>query len=112
MNKRILTGLITGALLGVVCIVGASLRSAETLSTIYLLSFWYNRVIMGFVIALLPDMKELKYQLVRGLIIGLLISFMFYSATEFQDLMGFLAGGAYGIIIEFIVRRKKIKSFK
>jgi hypothetical protein len=105
MKKRLIIGLITGALLGVLCIVGASLRSTETLSTIYLFAFWFNRVVMGFVFALLPEMKDQKLRLVRGFLIGLFISFMFYSATEFQDLMGFLAGGVYGIILEVVLAR-------
>ena len=102
MKKRIIVGLITGAILGAFCIIGASVRSTETLSTIYLISFWYNRVVMGFVISLLPEMKNVTLRLFRGLVIGLFISLLFYSATEFQDLTGFLAGGAYGIILELV----------
>jgi hypothetical protein len=110
MKKRLIIGLVTGALLGVVCIVGASLRSTETLSTIYLFSFWFNRVVMGFVFALLPSIKDYKLRLARGVIIGLFISFMFYSATEFQDLMGFLAGGVYGIILEVVLEKVSQKT--
>ena len=105
MKRRIIVGLITGALLGVVCIIGASVRATEELSTIYLLSFWYNRVVMGFVFALLPGVNDNKLKVARGLIVGLFISFMFYSATEFYDLMGFIAGGAYGIILEFVLAK-------
>jgi len=103
MKKRIYVGLILGAILGIFCIVGASLRTPNTLSFIYLFSFWYNRVIMGFVIGLLPKSKTLSFALIRGLIIGGLISFAFYSATDFNDLMGFLAGFIYGIIIEYVL---------
>lgn len=103
MRKRIFYGLILGAILGVFCIVGASLRMPNTLSFIYLFSFWYNRVMMGFVIGLLPKSKTLAFAIIRGLIIGGLISFAFYSATEFNDLMGFLAGFAYGVMIEFVL---------
>jgi hypothetical protein len=103
MNKRVIYGIILGSILGVFCIVGATLRSTESLSFIYLFSFWYNRVIMGLVIGLLPRPRDLKIGLLRGLIFGGLISFAFYGATDFNDLMGFLAGFAYGIIIEFVL---------
>jgi hypothetical protein len=33
-------------------------------------------------------------------VLGALVSFAFYSATEFLDLMGFMAGLVYGCIIE------------
>jgi hypothetical protein len=102
MNKRIIITIITGAILGIFCIIGATVRSTETLSTAYLFSFWFNRIIMGLVIGLLGTRLILWKRLVRGLIIGLFVSLAFYSATEFNDLMGFLAGGVYGVIIEFV----------
>lgn len=103
MSKRLVTGLITGAILGVVCIIGASLRSSESLPTLYLFSFWFNRVIMGLVFGLLPVVTNPYKKTVLGLLLGLFVSFAFYSSTEFQDLMGFLAGGAYGIILAWVI---------
>lgn len=103
MKKRLIVGLITGSILGVVCIVGASLRTTEALPNLYLFSFWFNRVIMGLVFGLLPVCDNPYKKTLRGLILGLFISFAFYSATEFQDLMGFLAGGAYGIILAWVI---------
>lgn len=103
MKKRLITGLITGSILGVFCIVGASLRTTESLSTLYLFSFWFNRVIMGLVFGLLPVCDNPYKKTIRGLILGLFVSFAFYSATEFQDLMGFLAGGLYGIILGWVI---------
>jgi uncharacterized membrane protein len=106
MKKKIITGTITGALLGVVCIIGASIRNPEGLSTAYLFSFWFNRVILGLFIALLPSVCETTAQkYIRSVLAGLLISFMFYSATGFSDLIGFLAGGLYGFIIEFVLSK-------
>ncbi len=107
MRRRIFYGLLLGAVLGIFCIVGASLRDPNTLSFIYLFSFWYNRVIMGLVIGLLPKSKTLEFALLRGLIFGGLISFAFYGATEFNDLMGFFAGFAYGVIIEYVLFKFK-----
>lgn len=103
MNRKMIYGLLLGAALGVICIVGASLRMPGELSTLYLFSFWYNRVLMGLVIALFPKPKSLKVSLLRGAILGMVISFAFYSATEFNDLMGFIAGIVYGMIIEVVL---------
>lgn len=99
-KKRVLHGLIWGALLGIICVVGASIRSTEDLSFTFLFAFWYNRLLMGLVIGLFP-FWTLKESLVRGAIIGLLVSFAFYSATDFQDLIGFLVGIVYGVIVEY-----------
>jgi len=98
--KRIQIGLLIGSVLGVICIIGANLRSEETLSTTYLMGFWYNRFLMGFVIALLPQNINHKMRVLRGIFIGLFVSFAFFIATDFNDLTGFLVGAVYGVIIE------------
>lgn len=103
MNKRLLYGLILGAILGVVCIVGAQLRMPNQLSTAYLFSFWYNRVLIGLVIGLFSKPKSLRIGILRGLLLGSVVSFAFFSATEFLDIMGFMAGLVYGIIIEAVL---------
>ena len=51
-TKRMNICLIAGALLGIVCIVGASVRSGFQSEPYFLFSLWYNRVIMGLVIGL------------------------------------------------------------
>jgi hypothetical protein len=103
MNKRVIFGLILGAILGIFCIVGASLRTPDEASWSYLFSFWFNRVLMGFMIGLFPRPKNIKIALVRGISIGAFVSFAFYSATAFGDLTGFIAGFIYGMIIESIL---------
>lgn len=105
MNKRLIYGLALGALLGIFCIVGASLRMPDTLSNVYLFSFWFNRLLMGLVIGLFSRPKTLVIASIRGLLLGAFVSFAFYSATEFLDLMGFLAGLAYGVVIELVLFR-------
>ncbi len=100
MNQRLVFGLGLGAILGIVCILGASLRMPGELSAIYLFSFWFNRLLMGLVIGLFSKPKTITIGLLRGVLLGAFVSFAFYSATEFRDLMGFLAGVVYGIIIE------------
>lgn len=99
MNKRIIISLITGAILGVFCIIGATTRYNETVSTVYLFAFWFNRLVMGLVIGLADKEGPIIKRLIIGAALGLFISFAFYSATEFFDLTGFLVGAIYGLII-------------
>jgi uncharacterized membrane protein (UPF0136 family) len=100
-KKRLIVSLIAGAILGVVCIIGAQLRSGFEKEIGYLFAFWYNRLLMGLVIGLVSAIP-FKKALIRGFILGVMISFAFYSATEFNDLIGFVAGAFYGIIIEYV----------
>ena len=103
MKQRMIITLVTGALLGVFCIVGAQTRTVETLMGWYLFAFWFNRFLMGFVFGLLPSSKDHLILVSRGVLIGLLISFSFYAATEYFDLLGFLVGAFYGLVIEYVV---------
>ncbi len=105
ITKRMKACLITGALLGVTCIVGALIRSGFNHSPIYLFSFWYNRVLIGLVVGFASQKIALPKAIVRGAILGLFISFAFYSSTGFADPVGFLAGIVYGIIIEIVARK-------
>ena len=100
MNKRLMIAIITGAILGVFCIIGAFVRSDMNLELYYLFSFWFNRLLMGLVIGLASRPANTKVCILRGIIFGGLVSFAFYSSTHFYDLTGFLAGLMYGIIIE------------
>ena len=105
MRKRITVALLAGAVLGILCIVGASVRADFPLSTGYLFSFWYNRVLMGVVIGLLPAVRVPREIMLRGAILGLLVSFAFFSSTGFQDVMGLAAGIVYGMLIEYAAAR-------
>ncbi|MFO7952143.1 MAG: hypothetical protein R6U91_04995 [Bacillota bacterium] len=102
LTQRMKVSLVTGAILGVVCIVGVSIRSGFDLNAFYLFAFWYNRLLMGFVIGLLDGKLGLPKVLYRGMGIGLLVSFAFYSSTGFGDPVGFIAGIIYGVIIEYV----------
>ncbi|MFW5838404.1 MAG: hypothetical protein ACOC1L_01160 [Bacillota bacterium] len=107
-NKRLIIGLMVGALLGVVCIIGAQTRSGAEKDTVYLFAFWYNRLLMGGVIGLIGFPLAYKYKLLRGAIIGIAVSFMFYVTTSFSDHIGFVVGAVYGIIIEAILDKFKV----
>ncbi|NCC45128.1 MAG: hypothetical protein EOM18_16450 [Clostridia bacterium] len=100
MNKRMKSALIGGALLGLFCVIGAYIRSGFTASPKVIFSLWYNRVILGLVIGAPWAAVVRKKALLRGALLGLLVSFAFYSSTGFQDHVSFVAGILYGVILE------------
>lgn len=103
MKRRLLVSILMGALLGVFCVLGANIRYHSSLENWYLFAFWFNRVLIGLVIGLVTWKTNLYIRLIRGGLLGLLVSFAFYSSTHYLDLVGFLAGGVYGIIIEYVL---------
>ena len=105
-SKRMKVSLLAGAALGVVCIIGALIRSGGGSGAGFLFSLWYNRLLMGMVIGLMEDIKETPRLILRGAVTGLLVSFAFYSADGFGDVVSFLAGIVYGVIIEMAARRR------
>lgn len=100
MKSRMKTALIGGALLGLVCVAGAYIRSGFTASPVFVFSLWYNRVITGLAVGAPWNMTGRKNALLRGALLGLLVSFAFYSSTGFQDPVSFVAGIVYGVILE------------
>ncbi|MBN1161627.1 MAG: hypothetical protein JXA17_06760 [Dehalococcoidales bacterium] len=101
-TRRMLICIVTGAILGVVCIVGAQIRSGFTNEAYYLFSFWFNRLLMGIVIGLAWGRLNTLQAIGRGVLLGLLVSFAFYSSTGFKDVIGFIMGVVYGVIIEYV----------
>jgi len=105
MNKRMKVGLIGGALLGLICVVGAFIRSGFTASPDFVFALWYNRVIIGLVVGA-PWVSTVKSKaLLRGALLGLMVSFAFYSSTGFSDPISFIAGIVYGVILEIWLSR-------
>jgi len=109
--KRIGLGTLLGAILGIFCIIGAGGRvGGWTGNEILLIGLWYNRVIMGVLIGFIGELLLFKNEktgkwlnpIVRGAIFGLLVSLQFYLSTIFLDLLTFLAGIMYGIIIDLV----------
>lgn len=107
MSKRMRVALIGGVLLGIVCVIGAYIRSGFTASPTFVFALWYNRVILGLVVGAPWTKTSRKNALLRGALFGLLISFAFYSATGFQDPISFLAGIVYGVILEGWLSREE-----
>lgn len=103
-SKRMKVSLLAGAALGVVCIIGALIRSGGSSGAGFLFALWFNRLLMGMVIGLMEDIKETPRLILRGAVTGLLVSFAFYSADGFGDAVSFLAGIVYGVIIELAAR--------
>jgi uncharacterized membrane protein len=109
MNKRLKEALIGGALLGIICVVGAYVRSGSTASPGFVFSLWYNRVIIGLAVGAPWKATTRSKSLLRGALLGLVVSFAFYSSTGFQDHISFVAGIVYGAILEgWLSRSKKI----
>ena len=100
MSKRLKLALIGGALLGIICVVGAYLRSGGTASATSIFALWFNRVIIGLAVGAPWDTTSRNKSLLRGAILGLLVSFAYYSSTGFQDHISFIAGVVYGFILE------------
>lgn len=92
--------LICGALLGLICVVGAYIRSGFTASPVFVFSLWYNRVIIGLAVGAPWNITSRKKSLLRGALLGMLVSFAFYSTIGFQDTVSFVAGIVYGVILE------------
>jgi uncharacterized membrane protein len=107
MSRRMKEALIGGALLGIICVVGAYLRSGATASPVFVFSLWYNRVIIGLAVGAPWNETSRSKALLRGALLGLLVSFAFYSSTGFQDHTSFVAGIVYGAILEGWLSRSK-----
>ena len=102
LTKRLKICIASGAVLGVFCIVGAYVRSGYQSEAYYLFALWYNRLLMGLLIGLAGGNLGWPKVIGRGALFGLMVSFAFYSSTGFNDVVSFLAGIVYGIIIEYI----------
>jgi uncharacterized membrane protein len=107
MNKRMKEALIGGALLGIICVVGAYIRSGSSASPTFVFSLWYNRVIIGLAVGAPWKTTSRGKALLRGALLGLLVSFAFYCSTDFQDPISFVAGIVYGALIEGWLSRSK-----
>ncbi|MBN1318036.1 MAG: hypothetical protein JXA42_21315 [Anaerolineales bacterium] len=106
MSKRLTISTITGGILGIVCVLGASMRAGGWGGNgLFLFALWYNRVIIGLMVGLAGERQLVKGRLnpiLRGGLLGLLISAAFYLSTGLQDGTAFYAGIIYGIVIEYI----------
>jgi hypothetical protein len=110
--RRVGIATLTGAILGILCIVGVGARipGGYLPNLVFLVGMWYNRVIMGLLIGFAGDVnlfagadeKKLVNAALRGLIFGILVSLAIFLSTEFRDLLSLFAGFAYGPIIDLV----------
>jgi hypothetical protein len=122
--KRVGISTLIGAILGVVCILGAVQRIPGNFSDnlAYLMGIWTMRVILGIVIGLAGGIvifKGEKWQpwinaVIRGILFGLIFSVAILLIDPFKDYSTFAAGIAYGPVtdlitttIVFLIMRKK-----
>ncbi|MFO7990739.1 MAG: hypothetical protein R6U61_00410 [Thermoplasmata archaeon] len=102
-RRRVLVAVSSGALLGVFCIVGVGTRIGFQGNELFLFAMWYNRVIMGLLIGLAGGLKIIDSEnnyIVRGLILGILVSSAITLTSGFLDWPSFFAGVVYGVIID------------
>ena len=105
--RRIVIAIFTGAVLGVLCIIGVGARLGYYGNEVYLLGMWYNRVIMGLIIGLsegiiLIEKRCKPNSILRGAIIGLIVTTAILLSTSFRDIPSFFAGILYGVIIDWV----------
>jgi hypothetical protein len=109
MNKRLWVSVIAGAILGVFCIIGATVRGTGGANPgLYVLALWYNRVVMGLLIGLAGGLQLVERPwnaYLRGAVLGLLVSLAFFLSTGATDVVSFLAGVVYGVLIEWAAGR-------
>lgn len=111
ITKRLEISALAGIVLGVFCVIGASIRFGSELAPYLVFSLWFNRLLLGIVLGAPWGETSLIKSLIRGVVLGLIVSFAYYSSTGFSDIVSFLAGIIYGIIIEgvlfFVTSRPK-----
>lgn len=108
MKKRLVISILASAILGIICVVGISIRLGFVGNELFILATWINRIILGLVIGLAPYYKinnNTRNIIFRGVFFGFVIGGSFFLATEFKDNPGFIAGIMYGIIIDLIATR-------
>ena len=106
--KRIAVAILTGSILGIFCIIGASARLGLPGNELFLFALWYNRFLMGVVIGIASDLKIIKTKwnvFLRGGILGLIVTSAFFLSTGFRDIPSFFAGIVYGLIIDYIATK-------
>ena len=102
--------MISGAALGVLCIIGVGSRIGFAGNESYLIGMWYNRVVMGLLIGLSPEIiiisdDEMKNAAIRGLLLGFFVTTAILLSTNFKDIPSYFAGLTYGIIIDLVATK-------
>lgn len=106
-GKRVGISVLIGAFLGIFCIIGVGARLGFSGNIVYLVGMWYNRVVMGLLIGFAGSWKIFegkenlfKNAIVRGIILGTIVTSAILLSTSFKDIPSWGAGIVYGIIID------------
>ena len=67
----------------------------------------YLLFLIGLAVGAPWSEKDKRKSLIRGALLGFLVSFAFYSSTGFEDPISFVAGILYGVILEAWLNRRK-----
>jgi len=108
MNKRLGLSVLSGAVLGIFCIIGGSIRLGWQGNQLLLFALWYNRLVMGILIGLAGNLIIVKSdwnRVLRGAVLGLIVSGAYFFTSGVSDWVSFFAGIIYGVIIEFVLNR-------
>ena len=106
--KRLIISLIIGALSGLFCIFWTYLEMSSFKTTLqYLLTLFYNRLLIGFTVAISESLKIInrdpQNSILRGAIIGAIISVALYIQTG--SLSFIPAGIVFGVIADFLATK-------
>ena len=120
--KRFIISVTSGAILGVLCIIGVGAREGYLGNVGYLIGIWAMRVVLGIIIGLAAGIILIKGEGwekwvnagVRGTLFGLIVSAAVLLMDQYVGYTTFVAGIAYGTIIDlvatFFTREKKEKA--
>ncbi len=110
--KRLWISTLTGAILGVACIIGVGQRILGTYAEniVYLMGIWAMRVVLGMLIGLADGITIIKGEQwqkwlnagIRGTIFGLITSAAVLLMDPHFGFTTFAAGIAYGPITDLI----------
>ncbi len=124
--RRLIISTITGALLGIICIIGVGSRifGGDYLGNIvYLLGIWMSRLVLGVTIGFVEEFtivprigwKKWMNASIRGIFFGLLISTTVLLIDPYFSYTTFAAGIGYGLITDlvatFLTTDRAIKFF-
>ena len=109
-KKRLFVSLLLGAFFGFICAYAATIRKPIEITELILISAFYNRILIGFFIGMLDNLKIVNSIYlnsgIRGAFIGFLLSAALSIPWGFDATIGFSAFGAiYGLLIDILSTR-------
>jgi len=99
---------ILGVVAGLLCI-GGSVFLNPGISAMYLFHIMYLRIVLGFFIGILDNIKLIEHKIgnpiIRGAIIGAILSIPLLMVPVPTNLNYLIAGIVFGILIDFIASK-------